>query len=148
MRPSVCQFRLWPALALTALLLASTGLQANGFRQQMAIDLAGLAFAQPNLEYERRFAIQWTAGARLKTRLLDLDQGIELTPFVRYAPRSAFSSGFHGELGLVLPSTGDLAGSLGLGYALWMDRLQITPAVQALHTGDFRGRVDVGFGWY
>lgn len=133
--------------ALVLLTLFSAGVQANGFRQQAAVDLVGLAMVQPNIEYERRFAIQWTGGARLKTRLLELDQGIELMPFVRYAPRGALSSGFQGEIGLVMPTEGDLAGSLGVGYAVWMDRIQVTPAVQALHTGDFRARVDLGFGW-
>lgn len=137
-------------VCLTLLLatLVTTGAQANGFRQQVAVDLVSLAQAQPNLEYERRFAVQWTAGARLRTRLLELEKGIELTPFVRYSPRGALRSGFVGELGVLLPTEAELAGSLGLGYSVWMDRLQVTPAVQAFHTGDFAVRVDLGFGWY
>ncbi len=135
------------ALGVAALILTVTA-QAGGFRHHAAVDLVGVGLLAPTAQYEYRPASQWSVGGRLGTRLQALDEGIQATPFVRFAPWGTLRSGFWGELGMYLPTSEPLAAEAGLGYALWVDRMQITPALAVRSTGELSARLTIGYGWY
>lgn len=135
------------ALGIVGIMVAVTA-QAGGFRHHAAVDLVGLGFLEPTVQYEYRPVSQWSVGGRLGTRLQSLNDGIQATPFVRYAPWGTLRSGFWGELGLYLPSEEEIAAEAGLGYALWVDRMQVTPALAVRSTGDLSARLTIGYGWY
>lgn len=147
MRAAIVRVCRLGVLGLVTLMLAAM-VQAGGFRHHAAVDLVGLGLLSPTVQYDYRPASQWSVGGRLGTRLQSLDQGIQATPFVRFAPWGTLRSGFWGEFGMYLPSEEPLAAEAGLGYALWVDRMQVTPALTVRSSGDVAARLTIGYGWY
>jgi hypothetical protein len=90
----------------------------------------------------------WSLGAGVFVDAQDWDAGIVLTPFIRYAPTGALREGLQIQAGGYLPTQEDLLLELGLGYGIWVDRVQLTPMLMWRHDQTWRAQVQVGWGWY
>lgn len=136
------------AIVLLASLPLSAPVWGAGFRHHVSVDLVGLGFANPNLSYEHRVSNHFSLAADLSTNALALSDGVVLTPRVNYSPLGALRTGLQGQLGAYLPTEGELQAELGVGYAYWVDRMQVTPVARVRSDQSFQLRLDVGYGWY
>ncbi|MEX1057952.1 MAG: hypothetical protein WED11_09475 [Natronospirillum sp.] len=134
-------------VGLMALLLASSS-WANGFRNNLSIDLVGIGTAQPNISYERTAGNHISFGSDFSFDALNIDDGVVFSPYLRFYPIGALREGFVLQAGARLPTENDILAEAGLGYAYWVDRMHLTPVGKIRHDGSWQVRLELGYGWY
>ncbi|TGG90074.1 hypothetical protein E4656_19595 [Natronospirillum operosum] len=134
-------------LLLLSAVLASTA-SASGYRHNLSTDLINWGFLKPNIGYDYRLSNHFSLGSGLSFDAQALEDGIVVTPRLRYETNGAFRDGALVELGARLPTDDEILAEGGLGYSFWVDRMHLTPVAVVRHDMSWQVRLELGYGWY
>ncbi|MFY0663666.1 MAG: hypothetical protein JXQ97_03520 [Natronospirillum sp.] len=134
--------------AIMLCLLGATQVQAAGLRQAAGTDMGWWFQGHPNVGYERRLSDHFSWGSGVGIDFREDNEGLMLTPSVRYYRTGALRSGYIFQVGSRLHSNEPILGELGVGHAFWIDRVYITPIGKMRHDMSWQVEVNLGVGWY
>lgn len=128
--------------------LGATQASAAALRQAGGTDLGWWVLGHPNVVYERRVSdhFSWTSGLGVDFR--QDNEGLMLTPAVRFYRTGAMRSGYLLQAGARLHSNEPILGEFGVGHAFWIDRVFATPVAKIRHDLSWQVEVNLGVGWY
>ncbi|WLD58264.1 hypothetical protein NFC81_00375 [Salinispirillum sp. LH 10-3-1] len=130
------------------MLFGAAQAQSAGLRQAAGTDMGWWVQGHPNVVYERRLSDHFSWGAGVGIDFTQDNEGLLLTPSVRFYRTGALRSGYILQVGSRLHSNEPILGELGVGHAFWIDRVHATPVAKIRHDLSWQVEVNLGVGWY